>query len=476
MTPAASEPIACRVHIRPVPGDIALLSLGRIISRQSHPAILGGNLSVENFSLFCACPVDRFEFRDGSHPLEQLQTALATYRLESKIPLFESIPLPGWIGYFSYDLGRYLECLPNHAKDDLRMPIIHLAFYDAAIVYNHKTGQASLAVLDYTGQKESVEHKFARLEQWIAQSQELILELPPRLPRTDTSKLAFQTNMTQADYMHSLERIGRHILDGDVDQINFSQRFECPFQAVPATLFLWQNTYNPSPYAAYLGMEERAIVSASPELFLQIRGQDILTRPIKGTRPRRMCECGQDAVEFNRRNYEELLSSEKDKAELMMITDLQRNDLARICIPGTRHVRHPRKIEAYPTVFHAYSEVAGTLPQANDPELFCDILRATFPGGSITGAPKIRAMQLIEELEPTRRGVYTGCIGHIGINFDATLNIAIRTIVVQDGRVYAQTGGGIVADSDPQAEWDETLVKAGALLDCIRAVSQNGTC
>jgi para-aminobenzoate synthetase component 1 len=475
MTPAASEPIACHIHIRPVVGDVALLSLGRIISRQPDPAILGGNWSVEGCSLFCACPVDGFEFAEGSHPLEKLQTALAKYRLESNFPLSESIPLPGWIGYFSYDLGRHLECLPNHAKDDLRIPIIHLAFYDAVIIYNHNTGQTCLAALEYMGQKESVEQKFARLEQWIAQSQELILELPPRLPRTDTSKPAFQTNMTQAQYMQSLERIGRHILDGDVYQINFSQRFECPFQADPATLFLWQNTYNPSPYAAYLGMDERAIVSASPELFLQIRGQDILTRPIKGTQPRRMCECGQDAVEFNRRHYEELLHSEKDKAELMMITDLQRNDLARICIPGTRHVRHPRKIEAYPTVFHAYSEVAGTLPRANDPMLFCDILRATFPGGSITGAPKIRAMQLIEELEPTHRGVYTGCIGHIGINFNATLNIAIRTIVVQHGMAYTQTGGGIVADSDPQAEWDETLVKAGALLDCIRAISQNET-
>ncbi|MGH2271510.1 anthranilate synthase component I family protein [Anaerohalosphaeraceae bacterium U12dextr] len=471
-----SEPILCRVHIRPVPGDIALLSLGRIISRQVQPAILGGNLSVENFSLFCACPVDCFEFRDGSHPLEQLQTTLAKYQLESNISLSESIPLPGWIGYYSYDLGRYLESLPSHAKDDLRMPIIHLAFYDAIIVYNHNTGQAHLAALEYTGQKESVQQKFARLEHWIAQSQELILELPPRLPRTSKPELAFQTNMSRADYIRSLERIGRHILDGDVYQINFSQRFECPFQADPATLFLWQNTYNPSPYAAYLASNKWAIVSASPELFLRIRGQDILTRPIKGTRPRHMCECGPDAVEFNRRHYEALLHSEKDKAELMMITDLQRNDLARICIPGTRHVRHPRKIEAYPTVFHAYSEVAGTLPRTNDPALFCDILRAMFPGGSITGAPKIRAMQLIEELEPTRRGVYTGCIGHLGINFDATLNIAIRTMVVQDGRVYAQAGGGIVADSDPQAEWDETLVKAGALLDCIRAVSHNGPC
>ena len=135
MIPAASEPIACRIHIRPVPGDIALLSLGRIISRQSHPAILGGNHSVEDFSLFCACPVDIFELAEGSHPLEQLQTALVAYRLESSSSLPDSMPLPGWIGYFSYDLGRHLECLPNHAKDDLRMPLIHLAFYDSVIIY-----------------------------------------------------------------------------------------------------------------------------------------------------------------------------------------------------------------------------------------------------------------------------------------------------------------------------------------------------
>jgi anthranilate/para-aminobenzoate synthase component I len=145
MTPAASEPIACHIHIRPVVGDVALLSLGRIISRQPDPAILGGNWSVEGCSLFCACPVDGFEFAEGSHPLEKLQTALAKYRLESNFPLSESIPLPGWIGYFSYDLGRHLECLPNHAKDDLRIPIIHLAFYDAVIIYNHNTGQTCLA-------------------------------------------------------------------------------------------------------------------------------------------------------------------------------------------------------------------------------------------------------------------------------------------------------------------------------------------
>lgn len=463
--------IRCTPHFKLADSPVSVAALSQIVSRQFRPAILGGNNAAERFSLFAANPIDVATLYDGQDaPLQWLEQNLNRYRLtDAAYHSPQDIACPGWIGYFAYDLGRYIECIPTLAEDDIQMPLIDLAFYDAMIVYDHRTNQTWLTVVEFDGQHESLDQKFARLEQWITQSQEMILELPAPGQALDSARRNFAVNLSRQEYFASLDKIHRHILDGDVYQINFSQRSACPFDADPASLFFWQNTYNPSPYAAYLKADDWAIVSASPELFLRIDGRGILTRPIKGTRPRKLCECDAEAKDANRRYYRELLDSPKDKAELAMIVDLERNDLARVCVPGTRHVQRRRVIEAYPTVFHAFGEIAGTLPRNNDPSLFCDVLRATFPGGSITGAPKIRAMEIIEQLEPTRRGVYCGGIGHIGLDFRATLNIAIRTIVVKNRRAFIQTGGGIVADSDPQAEWDEIRTKADALLRGVQA-------
>ena len=235
-------------------------------------------------------------------------------------------------------------------------------------------------------------------------------------------------------------------------------------------LYHWQNRYNPSPYAAYLGGDNFAIVSASPEMFITIEADSISTKPIKGTR-RRLTD-HPNAERINEVNFAELVRSEKEQAELNMIIDLERNDLARICKPGTRKVVQPRTIETYPTVYHAVATIRGRLKDPQSPSLFCDVLKATFPGGSITGAPKIRAMEIIDELEPTRRSVYTGSIGFIGIDGNVCLNIAIRTIIITAHKAYAQTGGGIVADSLPNDEWEETLTKARALLAGITAVQR----
>ncbi|GAG06355.1 unnamed protein product, partial [marine sediment metagenome] len=254
-----------------------------------------------------------------------------------------------------------------------------------------------------------------------------------------------------------------YIYDGDVYQVNFSQRFECDYKARPIDLFHWQNRYNPSDYAAYIDAGNFHIVSASPEMFITIADGVISTKPIKGTRPR-VKEAFEDA-----RNYNELLNSTKEQAELNMIVDLERNDLARICAAGTRKVVQHRTIEAYPTVFHAVATVAGRLREGIS---FRDILKAVFPGGSITGAPKIRSMEIIDETEPTDRGVYTGSIGFIGLDGSVCLNIAIRTIIIKAGIAFAQTGGGIVADSNPQAEWAETITKARALLAGINSVQR----
>ncbi|HUV40703.1 MAG TPA: anthranilate synthase component I family protein, partial [Sedimentisphaerales bacterium] len=205
------------------------------------------------------------------------------------------------------------------------------------------------------------------------------------------------------------------------------------------------------------------IVSASPEMFIIINDGLIKTQPIKGTRPRTKDE------QTNKKNFQELLHSEKEQAELNMIIDLERNDLTRICEYGTIKVTQPRTIEAYPTVFHAVATVTGRL---RDETGFCDILKAMFPGGSITGAPKIRSMEIIDETEPVQRAVYTGSIGFVGIDGSVCLNIAIRTIIIKSNKAFVQTGGGIVADSEPKAEWDETITKAKALLAGINSVQR----
>ncbi|NLT75008.1 MAG: anthranilate synthase component I family protein, partial [Planctomycetes bacterium] len=220
---------------------------------------------------------------------------------------------------------------------------------------------------------------------------------------------------------------------------------------------------------AFIDAGSFQIVSASPELFIRLDNGWIETKPIKGTRPRLVGSDPRNAA-ANRRNLDELLTSEKEKAELNMIVDLERNDVARICRPGTRRVVLPRTIEAYPTVFHAVATVGGRLLSGTR---LTDILRAMFPGGSITGAPKIRAMEIIDEFEPTARGVYTGSIGFIGLDGTACLNIVIRTVIIAAHRAFVQTGGGIVADSDPEAEWQETVVKARALLAGIDAVQKS---
>jgi para-aminobenzoate synthetase component 1 len=273
----------------------------------------------------------------------------------------------------------------------------------------------------------------------------------------------FKSNMSKDYYLQSIAKIKRYIYDGDVYQINFSQRFSANFNLEPYKLFLWQNKFNPSPYSAYVDSGDYKIVSASPELFININNGIITTCPIKGTRPRTHNKT------IDEKNYSELVESEKEKAELDMIIDLERNDLGRICSYGSIKVVKRRDIEAFSTVFHAVATIQGKLQQEID---FVDCLKAIFPGGSITGAPKISAMKIISQLEPTARGLYTGSIGWFDLRGNACLNIAIRTIIIRDNIAYAQTGGGIVADSDAESEWNETLIKAKALLAGIKAVQK----
>lgn len=464
--------VVYQLSSRRVKTSAEMPALSQLISERETPAVIGGNSAKDGFSIWAANAKETFTFSSGERePFEKLQSALNKYKLsqETGDELPKGMFRCGWIGYFSYGLGRYIEKIPATAVDDLGLGLIHLNFYDRAICYDHSEKAWWVIALEAQGENESGEEKLTSLERLLTEAESTAPVIPAAgsIEMVDLSK--FKCNMSEDDYFDAIKKIKRYIFDGDVYQINFSQRFEGDYNVPAIDLFHWENKYNPSGYAAYIGGYGFSVVSASPEMFITIHDGVISTKPIKGTRPR--LTSGARAKQINEVNFAELVQSEKEQAELNMIIDLERNDLARICKPGTRVVSQPRTIEVYPTVFHAVATVEGELKDANSPSVFCDVLKAVFPGGSITGAPKIRSMEIIDELEPTERSVYTGSIGYIGIDGSVCLNIAIRTVIITGSTAYAQTGGGIVADSDPQAEWDETITKARALLAGITAVN-----
>ena len=496
MTQAIGETekqISCRLHCREIRILIDLAALSEVFAGLESASILGGNIAKADaggFSYWAGEPREIFEFRSGQkEPFTKVYRILGKYafaeadsvdsRLRGNDKSGNMLPKGmfrgGWIGYFSYELGRYIEKLPETAIDDLGMPLIRLCFYDRVIAYDHNDGAFWLIALELPGDCVGSDEKLAGLEQLLGKAAKTSVPRPAPADLDEIDLSQFRCNMDKDYYLRMLGRIRRHIYDGDVYQINFSQRFECDYSAGAIDLFHWQNLYNPSGYAAYIDGGDFHIVSASPEMFITISDGFIRTKPIKGTR-RRICPTPDNKVQakqINEKNYYELLHSDKEQAELNMIVDLERNDLARICVPGTRSVIQPRTIETYPTVFHAVATVAGQLRSGVG---LCDILRAMFPGGSITGAPKIRSMEIIDQTEPTARGVYTGSIGYIGLDGNVCLNIAIRTIIIAGAKAFAQTGGGIVADSEPEAEWIETITKARALLAGINSVQWGACC
>jgi para-aminobenzoate synthetase component 1 len=460
-----------KVHCSRIAAKIRPEAVTEVFSQRKGVSILGGNDSqgqANRFSVWAAGPREIFVADcTAQDPLKDVQETVGKYRLDGRLPREWPTGMfcGGWIGYFSYDLDRFIEDIDKRAADDLHLPLIKLCFYDSFVCYDRAEDVWWIVALEMPedGQRPAV--KLASLAELLHKAQQIRIRESAAGDMDDIDITRLGCNMSRDRYFDALERIGRHIYNGDVYQINFSQRFERDFGGRAVDLYHWQNRHNESPYAAYIDAGDFAIVSASPEMFITVRDRVISTKPIKGTRRRLVF--GDNVERTNKFAFADLVESEKDQAELNMIVDLERNDLARICVPGTRHVSMPRTIETYPTVFHAVATVEGRL---RDDCGFSDILRAMFPGGSITGAPKIRAMEIIDQLEPTQRGVYTGSIGYIGVDGGICLNIAIRTIIVKDGKAYAQTGGGIVADSVAADEWEETITKARALLAGIEAV------
>ena len=486
MTIAALQTVkkqsACELHSKIKSAEINLDSLSEVFSALPGVSILGGNSSKETadgFSYWMAMPKEVFEFRTGeTKPLEKLHRILnldsrwslprTTMRGGNDKGLPNGMFTGGWVGFFGYELGEYIETVPKTAADDLRLPLIRLLFYDRLIAYDHSKKSFWLIALEFDNDTETPQQKLSFLETLLDKTRDVQVPTPKSADIENTDFSQIRSNITKDYYLRTFEKIKRHIYDGDVYQINFSQRFDCQYHARPIDLFHWQNRCNPSPYSAYIDAGDFQFVSASPEMFFTVKSGIIFTKPIKGTR-KRLEETSDEAKQINAENLQQLIDSAKEKAELNMIIDLERNDLARLCVPGTRKVTQPRTIETYRSVFHAVATVAGKL---RDDVNFCDILKAVFPGGSITGAPKIRSMQIINETEPTARGVYTGSIGYLGLDGSVCLNIAIRTIIIKNKSAYVQTGGGIVADSDPMAEYDETITKARALLAGIAAVNR----
>ncbi|MDP7161952.1 MAG: anthranilate synthase component I family protein [Phycisphaerae bacterium] len=374
---------------------------------------------------------------------------------------------PGWIGYLAYELGRHVERLPGRAPRDTHLPDLHLAFYDSLLVYDAVAHDWSLRRLVFPGRHPFTSRAHQSLRQLADRARHRSPQAPPAPPdQADaairTAARDFRTNFTPAQYRRTIARCLRYITAGDIFQVNLSQRLTVPDAPPPPAIYHALRHRNPAYYGAYLAFEAGgrpcAVLSSSPELFMRVRGGHVITRPIKGTRPR----IGDKLA--NARAAADLLASPKDNAELAMIIDLLRNDLGRVCRFGTIRVTEPRALETHPTVFHLAGTVEGDLrPGIGAAEL----LRATFPGGSITGAPKIRAMEIIDELEPQARGVYTGCIGHVGVDGACEWNIVIRTVVCDGPNAHVQVGGGIVADSTTTGEYQETLDKARAMLEAI---------
>ncbi|MDO8716303.1 MAG: aminodeoxychorismate synthase component I [Dehalococcoidales bacterium] len=399
----------------------------------------------------------RAKARITGNPFDMLQGLLGTYRLDSS-----PSPVPfigGAVGYLSYDLCHFIELLPATTSDDLKLPECYFGFYDLIIAFDNLEGKSYVISSGFPELKET--ERLARARERIGETKNKLNGPPPQnksFPFPSPACSVLKSNFTHEGYAATVAKARQYIIDGEIIQVNLSQRFEADISIPPWELYRRLRQINPAPFAAYLGFEGVSIVSASPERFIRRSGDNVETRPIKGTRPRGKTRTEDEALAA------ELLSSAKDRAENIMIVDLERNDLGRICRVGTVEVTELAALETFPTVFHLTSTITGKLREDKNG---IDLLKATFPGGSITGAPKIRAMEIIDELEPTKRSVYTGSIGYLGFNGDLDLNIAIRTFIVKEGRAYFQVGGGIVYDSEPEAEYQETLYKGQALIDAL---------
>ena len=433
------------------------------------------------YSLLTANPFYRFrstgsriELGEGretrtlfGNPWEVLDRLMSRYELLDEIDL--PFPLGGCFGFWGYDLKNFVEpTVSRNAVNDLELPDCQLGFYDSVVVFDHQlmkvwivaTGMLPDGSRSRAQALESAEYWRRALDepglQASSQQSDGGGAKPEAADRISNARV--MSNFTREGFVGVVRRAKEYIRQGDIYQVNLAQRLCVPSSSSGWDLFDRLYAVSPAPYSAYFDFGDWQLVSSSPELFLRFNGSEVRTRPIKGTRPR-----SNDPVRDAQYTYE-LQTSPKEMAELVMITDLLRNDLGRVCEFGSVQVPDLVKLEKYPQVQHLVSTVDGRLR----PELtHTDALAQCFPGGSITGAPKVRAMQIIDELEPVTRGPYTGCHGYLGFNRESMLSISIRTAVVQPALTSFHAGAGIVADSDPEMEYEETIAKARGFLGAL---------
>jgi anthranilate synthase component I len=391
------------------------------------------------------------EREDDTNPLDFIGKYMQRFRAAplAGLPRFSG----GLVGCFGYDTVRYVETrLTKTAKpDDLGTPDILLMLSEEIAVVDNLTGKLTLVVYAEPGVPGALQNARARLKELLAQLRQPV-SIPDDVVQTSSPAASV---FGEARFKNAVLRAKQYIKDGDVMQVVLSQRMSKPFKASPMALYRALRSVNPSPYMFYFNFHDFHVVGASPEILVRLEGDSVTVRPIAGTRKR-----GHDAVE-DQALAEELLADEKERAEHVQLLDLGRNDVGRVAQTGSVRVTENMSIERYSHVMHIVSNVEGKLK----PGLSAlDVLKATFPAGTVSGAPKVRAMEIIDELEPVKRGIYAGSTGYLGFHGDMDVAIAIRTAVIKDGQLHVQAGAGIVADSNPDAEWQETQNKAMAVV------------
>lgn len=414
----------------------------------------------------------RLEKAAAENPLDALREFLSRYRT----PVMADMPdfAGGAVGYMSYEMNRFFEpSLPLIATDDLQLPDLYVMIMQDLLVFDHKTRE--VICLTHLASEGLTEELYQQAVRRLEQRAEAVTGLVKAADTTDWDSLRKRplaastpasVSFGKDQFEEAVRRVQAYIAQGDVFQVNLSVRQSKPMAVTAPEVYEVLRKLNPSPYMGYIDFPEFQFVSASPELLVKVKAGEVHTRPIAGTRPRGINAAEDEAL------ARELIDNEKERAEHVMLVDLERNDLGRVCRFGSVEVSEFMVVEKYSHVMHIVSHVKGELAEGKDA---FDAVAAAFPGGTITGAPKVRTMEIIEELEPVKRGVYTGSIGWFGFNGDVEVNIAIRTMIVKDGMAHVQAGAGIVIDSIPEAEYAESLKKAEALWKALELSEQRKT-
>lgn len=453
--------------IKKVDLKIEFNKIFNFIKDYSYPFFLDSGKNYDKFGKFSFIgfdPLAVFKAKDDHieimeenilHKFNNLNSLDVFQNFFDKYSRNHKSPFPfsgGFVGFLSYDLCHKIEKVSYTAKDDKNIPDIYFALYDGIFVYDHKKEEFYIVAHGIAKPAEDIIKKLNTIIKQVNKKTATVAVTEEKIKNKITS------NFSKKEYIKSIIKVKRYIKNGDIYQANLTQRFETKYKGDSWVLYQRLRNINSAPFSSFINYGDFQIISSSPERFIKVDNRKIQTRPIKGTISRGINK-EEDIV-----NKKILLNSEKDKSELIMIVDVARNDLGRISKIGTVHVETLFSLEEYPTVYHLVATINGEL---REDVKFADIIKATFPGASITGAPKIRAMEIIDEIEPTRRNIYTGSIGYLDLNGDMDFNIVIRTIILKDGKAFFQVGGGIVWDSNEESEYKETILKGKALQKAI---------